>query len=106
MRTQQGKQFKTKVQNTSVFSKNQVDKWFAECCRMYVRRHTCVYVCVCTRDLRGRLIEVRGVRHVGQALAELAAELTCLSLLIAALLSPALHSPELNAFCSSLIKSL
>lgn len=65
-----------------------------------------VFTCVCALDLRGRLIEVRGVRHVGQALAELAAELTCLSLLIAALLSPALHSPELNAFCSSLIKSL
>lgn len=43
---------------------------------------TCV--CLCTRDLRRRLIEVRGVRHVGQALAELAAELTCLSLLIGA----------------------
>lgn len=72
-----------------------------------LRRFTmCMYVCVCTRDLRGRLIEVRGVRHVGQALAELAAELTCLSLLIGAGPFPALHSPQLNAFCSKLIKFL
>lgn len=63
---------------------------------------TCECVCVRTRDLRRRLIEVRGVRHVGQALAELAAELTCLSLLIGA--GPSF--PRTTVFCSNLTKSL
>lgn len=58
------------------------DKSVVACLCVGIRVFTCV--CLCTRDLRRRLIEVRGVRHVGQALAELAAELTCLSLLIGA----------------------
>ncbi len=54
VRTQKGKQFKTNVQNTSVFSKNQEDRSGWQSVVAYIcvgiRVFTCVCVCVCALE--------------------------------------------------------
>lgn len=50
MRTQQGKQFKTKVQNTSEFSKNQEDRSGWQSVVACICVGICVFTCVCALE--------------------------------------------------------